>query len=62
VGAEAWMPVVRVDVCVRRSLRAFARSTVGAGTPLPVEYVDVDMAAQHGHLEVLQWAREHDCP
>jgi hypothetical protein len=34
---------------------------VGAGAPLPVERVDVCIAAGGGHLEVLQWAREHGC-
>ena len=30
---------------------------------MPVEHVDVFVwAAEGGHLEVVRWAREHDCP
>jgi len=35
---------------------------VGAGAQRPVERADFCTAAQGGQLEVLSWAREHDCP
>jgi hypothetical protein len=36
---------------------------VGAGARLPVGMADVCVwAAEGGHLAVLRWAREHDCP
>ena len=62
LGAGTGLPVGLADVFIRRSVRAPARAAVGAGAPLPVGLVDAGMAAEGGHLEVLQWAVEHNCP
>ena len=35
---------------------------MGAGARLPVGCVDVCSRRSEGHLNVLQWAREHNCP
>jgi len=35
---------------------------VGAGARLPVGRIDARGAAARGHLEMLEWAREHGCP
>ena len=35
---------------------------MGAGPRVPLERVDVRVAAINGHLEVLQWLQAHGCP
>ena len=35
---------------------------MGAGARLPGGRIHLHYAARGGHLEVLQWAREHHCP
>ena len=62
VDARARLPVERGVMHTRRSGRAPGRVEVGAGARLPVGLPDVCMAARGGHLEVLQWARQHGCP
>ena len=56
------MPVGRINVFQRRGEQGPARAAVGAGARLPVGLQDVRVAAVFGHLEVLKWARDHDCP
>jgi hypothetical protein len=63
VGARAWVPVERIHLFGRRLGRAAARAAVVASERLPVEREDDRRnAALGGNLEVLKWAREHDCP
>ena len=47
----------------RRGLRRVRQDAgLGENERVPVGGKGVCVAAQEGHLEVLQWAREHDCP
>ena len=61
VGA-ARLPVGWDDVQLRCRGRAPAVVEVGAGARLPVDAATCARAVAGGHLEVLHWAREHDCP
>ena len=49
-------------LCARRWWWAPGCVAIGADERLPVEHVDVSCAGQGGHVEVLRWAREHECP
>ena len=51
-------------VYTRHQGRASRGAPVGAGARLPVgrDDIGVCIAAIGGHLQALQWAREHDCP
>ena len=63
VGAGARLPVERVDELLGSCGRAPGGAAVGAGTRLPVGVVKrLCVRRWGGHLEVMQWAREHDCP
>ena len=55
-------PWVAETCALRCTGRAPCGAAVVAAARLPVERGDVLCAALHGHLALLQWAREHDCP
>ena len=65
MGAKARMPVQREDLSGGRFRRAPGGAEVGAGARLRMGLSDLftcAAAASGGHLEVLQWACECDCP
>jgi len=50
------------DPCYYAAAGGHRGDAMGSGAGLPVEPVDVSGAAKNGHLAVLRWAREQDCP
>jgi len=63
MGAGARLSMGLRDVLRARQGRAPGDAEAGAGARLPVGFSDrCAYAAGDGHLEILQWAREHDCP
>ena len=56
------MPVDRGDVRVRGVGRPPRDPEVGARERLPWDEDTCMSAAEHGHLEVLKWARSNGCP
>ena len=62
VGARERLPAGTSDAARRRAGRPPRDARAGARERLPVERVDVRDGAKGGHLEMLKWARENDCP
>ena len=61
LGEGERVPVGLADLSAGRCERKPGGAAVDAGARLPVECRHVSFR-RSGHLDVLRWAREHDCP